>query len=379
MLRTSRPLSLQRNTLLSRFSSSSLVCGGGRRRDPVVVVSSNPSSGISVGEKRTVHCSCTVPNGYHSSLLACNPTVGLRSYSSLIPSNPSEYCVNTKNSIRNTVSMKVQRLSDDLSDPSSLLLSKSSYNRTILHPSQRRFKHTIPNNSSSSSSTPAVNSSPLLKKILIANRGEIACRIIRTAHRLGISTVAVYSDADAASAFVAMANEAYRIGPPTSADSYLKADTILSIAQSTGCEGIHPGYGFLSENPSFTAKCAQLGIKFIGPPEKAILDMGSKSAAKGIMINAGVPVTPGYWENDNTPERLIKEADRVGYPLMIKAVKGGGGKGMRVVKSKERIYTFVRSLSTGSDGEFRFIDGLIRTVYYQTASYRIPNYRGYSW
>ncbi|MEI7816388.1 MAG: acetyl/propionyl/methylcrotonyl-CoA carboxylase subunit alpha [Desulfuromonadales bacterium] len=167
--------------------------------------------------------------------------------------------------------------------------------------------------------------------ILIANRGEIACRVIRTAQRLGIRTVAVYSDADANSLHVALADEAYHIGPAPARESYLIAERILKVAKRSGAQAVHPGYGFLSENAAFAEACAGAGIVFIGPPVGAIRAMGSKSAAKEIMGAAGVPLVPGYHGNEQGADFLQTEADRIGYPLLIKASAGGGGKGMRVV------------------------------------------------
>lgn len=170
-----------------------------------------------------------------------------------------------------------------------------------------------------------------MDKILIANRGEIACRVIRTARTLGVKTVAVYSDADAGGAHVALADEAVRLGPPAPAESYLLGDKIIQAALRTGAAGIHPGYGFLSENAGFARACAAQDIEFIGPPPEAIEAMGSKSASKVIMTDAGVPVTPGYHGAEQGPEHLAAEAERIGFPVMIKAVMGGGGKGMRMV------------------------------------------------
>jgi 3-methylcrotonyl-CoA carboxylase alpha subunit len=173
----------------------------------------------------------------------------------------------------------------------------------------------------------------MFSKILIANRGEIACRVIKTARRLGIKTVAVYSDADRNARHVAMADEAVHIGPPAARESYLVADKIIAAAKRTGAEAIHPGYGFLSENAGFAEACKAAGIVFIGPPPGAIRAMGSKSEAKKIMEKAGVPLVPGYHGDDQSPELLAKEAGRIGFPVLIKASAGGGGKGMRVVES----------------------------------------------
>ncbi|MDI9246376.1 acetyl/propionyl/methylcrotonyl-CoA carboxylase subunit alpha [Marinobacter sp. CHS3-4] len=175
----------------------------------------------------------------------------------------------------------------------------------------------------------------MFRKILIANRGEIACRVIHTAHRLGIQCVAVYSDADANARHVAMADEAVRIGPAASSDSYLRIDTIIEVAKQTGAEAIHPGYGFLSENTEFAKACDANGLVFIGPPASAIAAMGSKSAAKAIMEKAGVPLVPGYHGDDQSPDLLKAEAEKCGYPILLKAVAGGGGKGMRVVERPE--------------------------------------------
>jgi 3-methylcrotonyl-CoA carboxylase alpha subunit len=169
-------------------------------------------------------------------------------------------------------------------------------------------------------------------KILIANRGEIACRVARTARRMGIATVAVYSDADAQSRHVALADEAFRIGPPEAKDSYLRGDRILEAAMSSGASAIHPGYGFLSENAEFAERCERAGITFVGPPPEAIRAMGDKSAAKGIMEKAGVPLVPGYHGGNQAREFLLDQAVRIGFPVLIKAAAGGGGKGMRVVE-----------------------------------------------
>ncbi|MEK6209405.1 MAG: acetyl/propionyl/methylcrotonyl-CoA carboxylase subunit alpha [Pseudomonadota bacterium] len=171
----------------------------------------------------------------------------------------------------------------------------------------------------------------MFEKILIANRGEIACRVARTAKRLGIRTVAVYSEADATALHVASCDEAYLIGPAHPRESYLRADRILEAAKKSGAQAIHPGYGFLSENGEFAKACGQAGVVFIGPPAGAIEAMGSKSAAKALMEKAGVPLVPGYHGAAQDAATLKKEADRIGYPVLIKASAGGGGKGMRVV------------------------------------------------
>ena len=173
----------------------------------------------------------------------------------------------------------------------------------------------------------------MFNKILIANRGEIACRIIQTAHRMGIRCVAVYSEADANARHVAMADEAFYIGPAPSSESYLRADKIIEIAKESGAQAIHPGYGFLSENTDFAEACEANDIVFIGPPSSAIAAMGSKSAAKAIMEDAGVPLVPGYHGKDQSPDLLRAEAKKCGFPLLLKAVAGGGGKGMRVVEN----------------------------------------------
>ncbi|SNX71167.1 3-methylcrotonoyl-CoA carboxylase alpha subunit [Cereibacter ovatus] len=171
----------------------------------------------------------------------------------------------------------------------------------------------------------------MFRKILIANRGEIACRVIATARRLGISTVAVFSDADAAALHVALADDSRHIGGAQPADSYLRADRIIQAALATGAEAIHPGYGFLSENPDFVDQVTAAGLTFIGPSADAIRAMGLKDAAKALMEKAGVPVVPGYHGEDQEPDHLAVMAAEIGYPVLIKAVAGGGGKGMRRV------------------------------------------------
>ena len=175
----------------------------------------------------------------------------------------------------------------------------------------------------------------MFSKILIANRGEIACRVIRTARRLGVRSVAVYSEADADARHVRMADEAVCIGPAAVRESYLVGERILDAAQRTGAQAIHPGYGFLAENDRFADACAAAGIVFIGPPAAAIRAMGSKSAAKTLMDAAGVPLTPGYHGEEQEPAFLQRQAEAIGYPVLIKATAGGGGKGMRLVEKGE--------------------------------------------
>ncbi|GAA0732856.1 ATP-grasp domain-containing protein [Sphingomonas sp. ABOLD] len=173
----------------------------------------------------------------------------------------------------------------------------------------------------------------MLKSLLIANRGEIACRIIRTARAMGLRTIAVYSDADSNALHVRQADEAVHIGPSPARESYLVAEKIIAAAKATGAEAIHPGYGFLSENADFAEAVIAAGLVWVGPKPESIRAMGLKDAAKARMIAAGVPVTPGYLGEDQLPERLRAEADAIGYPVLIKAVAGGGGKGMRRVES----------------------------------------------
>ncbi|MFH1804075.1 MAG: acetyl/propionyl/methylcrotonyl-CoA carboxylase subunit alpha [Pseudomonadota bacterium] len=171
------------------------------------------------------------------------------------------------------------------------------------------------------------------RKLLIANRGEIACRVIKTARRMGIATVAVYSDADAHALHVRMADEAWHIGGPAPRDSYLRQDRLLEVIAQSGADAVHPGYGFLSENAGFAEAVTKAGAVFVGPPTAAILAMGSKSEAKKIMEKAGVPLVPGYHGRDQDPDFLALQADQIGYPVLIKASSGGGGKGMRAVES----------------------------------------------
>ncbi|ESQ79524.1 acetyl/propionyl/methylcrotonyl-CoA carboxylase subunit alpha [Asticcacaulis sp. YBE204] len=194
----------------------------------------------------------------------------------------------------------------------------------------------------------------MFRKLLIANRGEIACRVIRTCQRLGIRTVAVYSDADANALFMRMADEAHNIGPAPTTQSYLRGDAIIAVAQKTGAEAIHPGYGFLSENADFAEACATAGIVFVGPTPDAIRAMALKGAAKSLMEAAGVPVTPGYHGEAQDEQTLLSQARDIGYPVLIKAVAGGGGKGMRRVDNDS---IFMESLASAqAEGRSSFGD-----------------------
>ena len=192
----------------------------------------------------------------------------------------------------------------------------------------------------------------MFDKILIANRGEIACRVATTARRLGVRTVAVYSDADAGSRHVAFADEAVRIGPPPARDSYLQAAAIIAAAREHGAQAIHPGYGFLSENEGFAKAVAEAGLVFIGPPPRALAAMGSKSEAKALMEAASVPLVPGYHGAEQDPARLAGEAARIGYPVLIKAALGGGGKGMRIVTRAEEFAEMLASCKREAAASF---------------------------
>ena len=192
----------------------------------------------------------------------------------------------------------------------------------------------------------------MIAKLLIANRGEIACRIIRTARAMGIATVAVYSDADARALHVRQADEAVHIGPSPAAESYLVGEKIIAAAKQTGAEAIHPGYGFLSENAGFAQAVIDAGLIWVGPKPSSIEAMGLKDAAKTLMMEAGVPVTPGYLGADQSAERLKKEADAIGYPVLIKAVAGGGGKGMRKVDKAEEFEADLQSCRREAKASF---------------------------
>jgi 3-methylcrotonyl-CoA carboxylase alpha subunit len=192
----------------------------------------------------------------------------------------------------------------------------------------------------------------LFSKILIANRGEIACRVIRSARRLGIATVAVYSDADRGAMHVELADEAWPIGPPPAQESYLNIGAILDVVRNSGAEAVHPGYGFLSENAEFAEACGSAGVTFIGPPASAIRAMGSKSAARALMQGSGVPLVPGYHGEDQDPARLVDEAERIGFPVLIKAAAGGGGRGMRLVTGAEEFAAALAAAKREAVGAF---------------------------
>ena len=192
----------------------------------------------------------------------------------------------------------------------------------------------------------------MFKKILIANRGEIACRVAATAKRMGIQTVAVYSDADANAKHVAACDQAIHVGGSAPKDSYLRWEAIIEAAKATGAQAIHPGYGFLSENEAFAQACAKAGVVFIGPPASAIQAMGLKAESKRLMEKAGVPLVPGYHGSDQNPELLQREADRIGYPVLIKASAGGGGKGMRAVEKSEDFAAALASCQREAQNSF---------------------------
>lgn len=192
----------------------------------------------------------------------------------------------------------------------------------------------------------------LFKSLLIANRGEIACRVIRSARELGCRTIAVYSDADANSLHVSMADEAVHIGPSPAKQSYLDIDKVVAAAKSSGAEAVHPGYGFLSENADFAEACEREGLIFVGPPVAAIRKMGSKSRAKEFMAAAGVPCIPGYQGADQSVEMLEAAAKSIGYPVMIKAAEGGGGRGMRLVQNQEDLSGAIQSAKAEASSAF---------------------------
>ena len=192
----------------------------------------------------------------------------------------------------------------------------------------------------------------MFKKILIANRGEIAIRIIKACQELGIKTIAIYSDVDVKAPHVLLADEAVNLGDPTPVESYLNIPKIIKIAQEKKAEAIHPGYGFLAENPDFAETCNKAGIKFIGPTPEVISLMGDKIAAKKTMEQAGVPIIPGYHGSDQDNDSLVREGKKIGFPLLVKAAAGGGGKGMRIVKSEDALLESIESAKRESKSAF---------------------------
>ncbi|KAK3251367.1 hypothetical protein CYMTET_39291, partial [Cymbomonas tetramitiformis] len=201
----------------------------------------------------------------------------------------------------------------------------------------RLFPHNLADLRPSSSLAAVEDFVKPLDKLLIANRGEIACRIIETAKRLGIRTVAVHSELDSNALHAKLADEAICIGPAAPSESYLRMERLVEAAIQTGAHAVHPGYGFLSENAKFADTLRAAGVTLVGPPAAAMLSMGDKKEAKSIMEKAGVPVVPGYHGSDQSLERLVEEAGRVGFPLLIKAVMGGGGKGMKLAWKQEDV------------------------------------------
>ncbi len=191
-----------------------------------------------------------------------------------------------------------------------------------------------------------------INSVLVANRGEIACRIMRTAKAMGVRTIAVYSEADASAPHVQMADDAFLLGPAPAADSYLNVERILEAARATGAEAVHPGYGFLSENAAFARACADAGLTFIGPPPDAIEIMGDKAKAKRRMIDAGVPCVPGYQGEDQTDKALFAAAKEVGFPIMVKAAAGGGGRGMRLVENENDLSAALMTARSEAENAF---------------------------
>ncbi|KNZ76319.1 Methylcrotonoyl-CoA carboxylase subunit alpha, mitochondrial [Termitomyces sp. J132] len=226
---------------------------------------------------------------------------------------------------------------------STLGLQPSAYANSIVHPSSGSIR-SYAFQAAAAANLPSTRNS-YFDKILIANRGEIACRVIRTAKKLGIRTVAVYSEVDKDALHVKLADEAYCIGPAPSAESYLRIDKIVEVCRRSGAQAVHPGYGFLSENSTFAEKLAEEGIIFIGPPASAIVSMGSKSESKNIMSAAGVPCVPGYHGHDQDPAFLYRQSQDIGFPVLIKAIHGGGGKGMRIVSDTSEA-AFYEALSS---------------------------------
>ena len=215
----------------------------------------------------------------------------------------------------------------------------------------------------------------MFQRILIANRGEIACRVIRTCRRLGIETVAVYSEADADAQHVRLADQACPIGGPRPADSYLRGDAIIEVARTAGAQAIHPGYGFLSENADFARACAEAGIVFIGPKPESIEAMGSKAEAKALMSRHDVPLVPGYHGENQDAGHLAEQAAPTGFPLMIKAAAGGGGKGMRIVREEGDFADALAAAQREADSRVRRRTGDPGALRRASAPHRVPGLR----
>ena len=207
-------------------------------------------------------------------------------------------------------------------------------------------------------------------KILIANRGEIACRIVRTAKALGYRTVAVFSDADAGALHARQADEAIRIGPPPVQQSYLNIDALLRAAKVAGADAIHPGYGFLSENAAFAHACTEAALVFVGPPAAAIEAMGNKARAKALMEAAGIACVSGYQGSDQSDDKFLAEGRRIGFPLMVKAAAGGGGRGMRLVTSADDLSNALKRARSEAESAFGSDQFDSRTCHRRWAAYR---------
>ena len=224
----------------------------------------------------------------------------------------------------------------------------------------------------------ATSRSEMFRKLLIANRGEIACRVIRSAKRLGIPTVAVYSDPDARSLHVRMADEAWRLGPAPAAESYLRTEGIVEACTALGVDAVHPGYGFLSENAGFAEALAAQGICFVGPPVEAIRRMGDKLAARRLAVSAGLRPIPGHDEAVRDADEAVCIARQIGYPVMLKAAAGGGGKGMRVAANDEETRSRLRACREGSADELRGLAHLRRTLHRGAPSHRSSGHGGHA-
>ena len=219
----------------------------------------------------------------------------------------------------------------------------------------------------------------MFKKVLIANRGEIALRVIRACKELGIKTVAIFSEADAASLHVRAADEKVCVGPPDAALSYRNIPNVLSAAEITGADAIHPGYGFLSENAHFAEVCESIGVKFIGPTSEHIALLGDKAKAREIVARRGLPVTPGSPGELKSEQEALEAAGKVGYPVIIKASAGGGGRGMRVVNKAEDLASRISSRAGGSEDHVRQRCRLSRTIFSRASPYRSADCRRPSW